>query len=132
LMPAACRISHTVEGAAVMPSFASSPWIRRCPHSGFSFGAHRQPLAPEADLSPPGVARLAIEVLDRLEVPSAVLVGNDSGGVIAQLVASAHPGACRRWYWWPVTPSNASRPVPTATCSALPPSPAPCASSPGP
>ncbi len=27
--------SHTVDGATVMPSFVSSPWIRRCPHSGF-------------------------------------------------------------------------------------------------
>ena len=29
----------TVDGATVMPSFASSPWIRRCPHSGFSFAS---------------------------------------------------------------------------------------------
>ena len=35
-MPAARRISHTVEGATVTPGFVSSPWIRRCPHSGFS------------------------------------------------------------------------------------------------
>ncbi|MDX6336744.1 MAG: hypothetical protein QOG05_4084 [Streptosporangiaceae bacterium] len=36
-MPAARRISHTVDGAIVTPSFASSPWIRRYPQSGFSF-----------------------------------------------------------------------------------------------
>jgi hypothetical protein len=30
-MPAARRISHTVDGATAMPSFVSSPWIRRCP-----------------------------------------------------------------------------------------------------
>jgi hypothetical protein len=35
-MPAACRISQTVEGATAMPSLSSSPWIRRWPHSGFS------------------------------------------------------------------------------------------------
>lgn len=35
-MPAACRIPHTVDGATVTPSFTSSPWIRRCPHIGFS------------------------------------------------------------------------------------------------
>ena len=35
-MPAARRISHTVDGATVTPSLVSSPWIRRCPHSGFS------------------------------------------------------------------------------------------------
>ena len=36
-MPAARRISQTVDGATVTPGFVSSPWIRRCPHSGFSF-----------------------------------------------------------------------------------------------
>src|ERR1039457_5006611 len=71
---------------------AELPGQHRCITVDWPFGAHRQPLAPDADLSPPGVARLAVEVVDRLEVPSAVLVGNDSGGVIAQLVASAHPG----------------------------------------
>jgi hypothetical protein len=36
-MPAACRISQTVDRATVTPSLVSSPWMRRCPHSGFSF-----------------------------------------------------------------------------------------------
>ena len=36
-MPAARKISHTVDGATATPSFLSSPWMRRCPHSGFSF-----------------------------------------------------------------------------------------------
>ena len=31
-MPAARRISRTVDGATVTPSFVSSPWIRRYPH----------------------------------------------------------------------------------------------------
>jgi len=38
-MPAARRISHTVDGAAVTPSFVSSPWIRRYPHSGLSLAS---------------------------------------------------------------------------------------------
>src|SRR5450631_2005405 len=38
-MPAARRISHTVDGATVTPSFVSSPWIRRYPHSGFSLAS---------------------------------------------------------------------------------------------
>ena len=38
-MPAAWRISQTVDGATVTPSFASSPWIRRCPHNGFSLAS---------------------------------------------------------------------------------------------
>ncbi len=30
-MPAARKISQTVDGATVTPSLVSSPWIRRCP-----------------------------------------------------------------------------------------------------
>jgi hypothetical protein len=32
-MPAACRTSQTVDGATAIPSFTSSPWIRRWPHA---------------------------------------------------------------------------------------------------
>ena len=35
-MPAACRISHTVDAAIAYPSRASSPWIRLWPQAGFS------------------------------------------------------------------------------------------------
>jgi len=38
-MPATRRISRTVDGATVTPSFVSSPWIRRYPHSGFSLAS---------------------------------------------------------------------------------------------
>lgn len=40
-MLAALRISHTVEAATRYPSRASSPWIRRCPHIGFSLASRR-------------------------------------------------------------------------------------------
>jgi hypothetical protein len=35
-MPAAFRIPQGVDGAMGWPSRASSPWILRCPHRGFS------------------------------------------------------------------------------------------------
>ncbi len=35
-IPASLRICQTVDGATVMPSAASSPWIRRYPHDSFS------------------------------------------------------------------------------------------------
>jgi hypothetical protein len=58
-MPAACRISHTVDGATVTPSFVSSPWIRRCPHSGFSFARRTTRRAmPGAVGGRPGLRRL--------------------------------------------------------------------------
>lgn len=63
----------------------------RCITVDWPFGAHRQPMRADADLSPPGLAELVIEVLDRLDEPLAVLVGNDTGGVMAQLVTAARP-----------------------------------------
>jgi pimeloyl-ACP methyl ester carboxylesterase len=51
-------------------------------------GSHTTP-APGVDLTPPGLARQVAEMLDpRDEV---LLVGNDTGGAIAQLVAANHP-----------------------------------------
>ena len=64
---------------------------RRCITVDWPFGAHGRPLHETADTSPPGVARLVIEVLDGLGIERAILIGNDSGGVIAQLVVASHP-----------------------------------------
>jgi pimeloyl-ACP methyl ester carboxylesterase len=50
-------------------------------------GSHTEPMPPGTDLSPPGLARL---VADQLE-GDVLLVGNDTGGAIAQLVAAHHP-----------------------------------------
>jgi pimeloyl-ACP methyl ester carboxylesterase len=50
-------------------------------------GSHTTPVPPGTDLSPPGLARL---VADQLEDDD-LLVGNDTGGAIAQLVAAHHP-----------------------------------------
>lgn len=55
------------------------------------FGAHRHALAADADLSPRGVARLVADALAALDLEGVTLVGNDSGGAIAQLVAAGHP-----------------------------------------
>lgn len=63
----------------------------RCVTVDWPFGAHGHPLRPESDASPPGIARLAVDVLDGLGIEQAVLVGNDSGGVIAQLLVESHP-----------------------------------------
>ncbi|MEU4828997.1 alpha/beta hydrolase [Actinomadura sp. NPDC023710] len=73
------------------PVVAELAGRHRCFTVDWPFGAHGRPMRADADLSPPGVAELVVEVLDRLGEPSAVLVGNDSGGVIAQLVTAAHP-----------------------------------------
>jgi pimeloyl-ACP methyl ester carboxylesterase len=49
-------------------------------------GAHRRPMHADADLSPAGVARLIGEFLDRLDLCDVTLVGNDTGGALAQLL----------------------------------------------
>jgi pimeloyl-ACP methyl ester carboxylesterase len=54
-------------------------------------GAHPIPLPASADVSPPGVARMVAELLERLDLEDVTLAGNDTGGAIAQLVAAHHP-----------------------------------------
>jgi hypothetical protein len=62
-MPAECRICHTVDGATVTPSFMSSPWIRRCPHSGFSLASRTTRRAmPGTFAGRPGLRRLLVSV----------------------------------------------------------------------
>ncbi len=54
-------------------------------------GAHRIPLGPTADLRPRGIADLVGDFIDALELHDAVLVGNDTGGAVAQLLIAARP-----------------------------------------
>ena len=63
----------------------------RCVVPDWPLGSHAEPMAPEADLSPPGVARLISEFLEALELEEVTLVGNDTGGALCQLVATRHP-----------------------------------------
>jgi pimeloyl-ACP methyl ester carboxylesterase len=57
----------------------------------FPLGSHATAMHPDADLSPPGLARIAIDLLDALGIERATLVGNDTGGAIAQIAAANHP-----------------------------------------
>jgi pimeloyl-ACP methyl ester carboxylesterase len=58
----------------------------RCITPDWPLGSHPIPMREDADLSPHGVARLVAEVLERLDLDDVVLVANDSGGAITQLV----------------------------------------------
>jgi pimeloyl-ACP methyl ester carboxylesterase len=64
----------------------------RCVAPTLPLGAHRHAM-PDADLSLPGIARLVAEFLDRLDLHDVVLVGNDTGGALVQLVMA--DGAAR-------------------------------------
>lgn len=64
----------------------------RCVAPTLPLGAHRHAMAADADLSLTGLARLVTEFLDRLDLNDVTLIGNDTGGAIAQLViANASP-----------------------------------------
>ncbi|MGW1229221.1 alpha/beta fold hydrolase [Streptomyces sp. NPDC002530] len=55
-------------------------------------GHGRSAKPADADYAPPGQARLAGEVLDRLGIAHAVVVGHSSGGVVATALAEERPG----------------------------------------
>lgn len=63
----------------------------RCIVPNWPLGAHGEPMARDADLSPPGLARTIADVLEALGLEAATLVGNDTGGALCQLVAADHP-----------------------------------------
>jgi pimeloyl-ACP methyl ester carboxylesterase len=63
----------------------------RCILPTLPMGAHRLPADEHADLSAAGLARAVADLLEHLDVHDATLVGNDSGGAIAQVVAANHP-----------------------------------------
>jgi pimeloyl-ACP methyl ester carboxylesterase len=63
----------------------------RCIVPDLPLGSHRTPMSPDADLSPPGLARLIADFLEAMELEDVVLVANDTGGAISQITAANHP-----------------------------------------
>jgi pimeloyl-ACP methyl ester carboxylesterase len=63
----------------------------RCIQPDLPLGSHRTPMNADADLTPPGIARLLVDFLDSVGLDRVTIVGNDSGGAISQLLATAHP-----------------------------------------
>ncbi|MDR3658480.1 MAG: alpha/beta hydrolase [Mycobacterium sp.] len=63
----------------------------RCIAPTWPLGAHPEPLRAGADRTIAGVAGVVAEVLAALDLQDVVLVGNDTGGVVTQLVAVHHP-----------------------------------------
>jgi len=68
----------------------------RCVAPTLPFGAHRRAMHADADLSLPGLARLVAEFLDRLDLQNVILVGNDTGGALVQLVIGDGAGRVGR------------------------------------
>lgn len=62
----------------------------RCLAPDWPLGSHTLPV-PHADLSPPGVADLVAEFVDRLDLREVTVVANDTGGAITQILMTRHP-----------------------------------------
>ena len=73
----------------LMPPLLSARY--RCIFPTLPLGAHRLPANAGADLSPDGLARAVADLITHLELDDVALIGNDSGGAIAQVVAVNHP-----------------------------------------
>jgi pimeloyl-ACP methyl ester carboxylesterase len=63
----------------------------RCVVPDLPLGSHRAAMRADADLTPPGVARILADFIAALDLDDVTLVGNDTGGAISQLVAANHP-----------------------------------------
>jgi pimeloyl-ACP methyl ester carboxylesterase len=63
----------------------------RCLAPDWPIGAQQVAMNPDADLSPPGLAKLIADFIDKLELDDVTIVGNDAGGAISQVLAANHP-----------------------------------------
>jgi pimeloyl-ACP methyl ester carboxylesterase len=63
----------------------------RCLVPELPLGSHTAPFADRSRLTPEGVADLAADVLDELDVRDVTVVGNDTGGLLAQLLVTRRP-----------------------------------------
>jgi pimeloyl-ACP methyl ester carboxylesterase len=68
-----------------------SGWGSRCLAPTWPLGAHSEPVRERAALTMEGVAGIVAEFLEALELEDVVLVGNDTGGAIAQIMATTTP-----------------------------------------
>ena len=68
----------------------------RCIAPDWPLGSHEIPMSADADLSPPGLARLVVDFMDALGLETVTLVGNDTGGAVCQLVAAEYPDRVSR------------------------------------
>jgi pimeloyl-ACP methyl ester carboxylesterase len=71
-----------VDGHVWDPVVAALSGRARCVVPELPLGSHRIPMADGADLTPPGLARLIAELLERLELTDVTLVANDTAALI--------------------------------------------------
>ena len=62
----------------------------RCIVPDWPLGSHAPPMRADADLSPPGLARLIADFVDALGLQAPTIVANDTGGALTQIAAANH------------------------------------------
>ena len=78
----------------VWPAIADAGY--RCVMPNLPLGAHRLPLDEDADRSPTGQARRVADLVRALGAERAVIVGNDSGGAVSQILTAEQPEVVER------------------------------------
>lgn len=76
----------------VAPQVAAAGYRTIAPD--FPFGSHEIPV-PDADLTAPGIAAMVAEFIERLDLDDVVIVANEFGGVVAQILMGDHPDRIR-------------------------------------
>ena len=86
---------------AVVPGVAAAGF--RCLAPDWPLGGHEVPMRPDAELGPVGIADLIAEFLEALDLRDVILVANDTGGALTQIMlasgarsASGASCSCRR------------------------------------
>jgi pimeloyl-ACP methyl ester carboxylesterase len=68
----------------------------RCVTLDMPLGSHDLPAGPDADLTPPALADLVTDAVERLGLDDVTLVGNDTGGALCQIAVTRHPARVGR------------------------------------
>jgi pimeloyl-ACP methyl ester carboxylesterase len=63
----------------------------RCVLVDLPLGAHRVPMNKGADLSPPGLAAMIAEFIERMQLDDVTVVGNDTGGALCRILCANYP-----------------------------------------
>lgn len=105
LAPAGTPNGHTL---LMVPGFLASgdlwkPVVPDLARAGFRVitmdppvGAHPEPMHPDADLTPIGLARIQGEVIEQLDLDGVTIVANDSGCAVTQLLLTEDFPAAKR------------------------------------
>jgi pimeloyl-ACP methyl ester carboxylesterase len=77
----------------------------RCIVPDLPLGSHTVPMKADADLTPPGLARVIGELIERLDLRDVTIVANDTGGALTQILLAS--GDTERIGRVVLTPSDA-------------------------